>query len=245
MSQTITVDTVQEVVTVTANSTTEQVTITVTTPIGVIPSASPTVSGIAKLYADLSSNNTDGPADQNSVKVALAAKLAKNSAITGATKTKITYDTNGLVTTGADATTADIADSTDKRYCTDAQKTVIGNTSGTNTGDQDLSGYSLKLISANRNTSNYTLVIGDANKLVEMNLAGANTLTVPPNSSVAFSVGTQILLAQYGAGQTTVTAGAGVTIRSGGGAIKLAQQYAGATLIKIATDEWYLFGSIA
>jgi hypothetical protein len=32
-------------------------------------------------------------------------------------------------------TTADIADGTDKRYCTDAQKTIIGNTSGSNTGD--------------------------------------------------------------------------------------------------------------
>lgn len=62
--------------------------------------------------------------------------VVKNVAITGATKTKITYDAKGLVTAGADATTADIADSVDKRYCTDAQKTVIGNTSGTNTGDQ-------------------------------------------------------------------------------------------------------------
>lgn len=60
---------------------------------------------------------------------------ASNGAITGATKTKITYDTKGLVTAGADATTADIADSSNARYCTDAQKTVIGNTSGTNTGD--------------------------------------------------------------------------------------------------------------
>lgn len=33
------------------------------------------------------------------------------------------------------ATTADIADSADKRYVTDAQKTVLGNTSNTNTGD--------------------------------------------------------------------------------------------------------------
>jgi len=32
-------------------------------------------------------------------------------------------------------TTADIADSTNKRYVTDANLTVIGNTSGTNTGD--------------------------------------------------------------------------------------------------------------
>ena len=62
--------------------------------------------------------------------------LQPNAPITGATKTKITYGANGLVTAGEDATTADIADSTDKRYVTDAQLVVIGNTSGTNTGDQ-------------------------------------------------------------------------------------------------------------
>lgn len=70
----------------------------------------------------------------------LALKLTANAAITAATKTKITYDANGLVTAGADATTADIADSTDKRYITDAQQIVLGNTSGTNTGDQDING---------------------------------------------------------------------------------------------------------
>jgi hypothetical protein len=53
--------------------------------------------------------------------------VATNSAITGATKTKITYDAKGLVTAGADATTADIADSLDKRYVTDAQKTDFTN----------------------------------------------------------------------------------------------------------------------
>lgn len=63
-------------------------------------------------------------------------KVTANTTITGATKTKITYDSKGLVTSGADATTADIADSTNKRYVTDANLTVIGNTSGTNTGDQ-------------------------------------------------------------------------------------------------------------
>lgn len=67
-------------------------------------------------------------------------KVSANVAITGATKTKITYDAKGLVTSGADATTADIADSTDKRYVSDAQLVVIGNTSGTNTGDS--SGHS-------------------------------------------------------------------------------------------------------
>jgi hypothetical protein len=102
-----------------------------------------------------------------------------------------------------------------------------------------------KNITANRQTSSYTLVIGDAGKLVEMNNASANNLTVPPNSSVAFPTGTQILISQYGAGQTTVVAGSGVTIRSASNYLKLSSQYSGATLVKIASDEWYLFGDLS
>ena len=40
--------------------------------------------------------------------------VAVNSAITAGTNTKITYDTKGLVTAGAAATTADIAASANK-----------------------------------------------------------------------------------------------------------------------------------
>lgn len=101
-----------------------------------------------------------------------------------------------------------------------------------------------KLITTNRQTASYTLALSDADKLVEMNVSTANNLTVPLNSSVAFPTGTQILLAQYGAGQTTVVATSGVTIRSNGGKLKLNVRYSGATLIKIAENEWYLFGDI-
>lgn len=69
------------------------------------------------------------------IQTQLDGKVDENSSITGATKTKITYDAKGLVTAGTDATTADIADSTNKRYVTDAQLVVIGNTSGTNSGN--------------------------------------------------------------------------------------------------------------
>ena len=87
------------------------------------------------IYADNNGDpkwKNDGNAVQN--------VMLENAAITGATKTKITYDAKGLVTSGADATTADIADSSNKRYVTDAQLVVVGNTSGTNTGDQTLIG---------------------------------------------------------------------------------------------------------
>jgi hypothetical protein len=96
----------------------------------------------------------------------------------------------------------------------------------------------------NTQTSNYILDPTDASRLVEMNLAGANTLTIPTNLVVPFPIGTQILIAQYGAGQTTVTAAVGVTLRSSGGKTKIAAQYGLATLIKRDTNEWYLAGDI-
>lgn len=101
------------------------------------------------------------------------------------------------------------------------------------------------VVTANRQTGDYTLVLVDAGKVVEMNKATANNLTVPLNSSVAFEVGTVVELFQYGAGQTTVVATGGVTIRSSGGKLKLTGQYSGASLRKIATDEWSLVGDIS
>jgi len=142
----------------------------------------------------------------------------------------------------------------DKTFAT-LNKTAVGLGNVDNTTDANkpvstatqtaLDAKTNKLIVTNRQTASYTLVLGDADKLVEINNASANNLTVPLNSSVAFSTGTQILLAQYGAGQTTVVATSGVTIRSNGAKLKLNAQYSGATLVKIAENEWYLFGDIA
>jgi len=100
-------------------------------------------------------------------------------------------------------------------------------------------------IVVNTQTASYTLVLADAGKLVEMNVATANNMTVPPNSSVAFPIGTVINVRQYGAGTTTIQQGAGVTIRSRGALIALAGPYAEATLSKRATDEWVLSGDLA
>ena len=138
-------------------------------------------------------------------------------------------------------TTANITDSSNKRFVTDAQLTVIGNTSGTNTGDQDLSGYATKNITLDRKTASYTLVANDNGKMIEMNVASANTLTI--NASL-FSAGNQILISQYGAGQTTITAGAGVTLRSSGGKLKTSAQYALVTIIAISSSEFYVAGDL-
>jgi hypothetical protein len=138
-------------------------------------------------------------------------------------------------------TTANITDSSNKRFVTDAQLTVIGNTSGTNTGDQDLSSYATKNLTLDRKTASYTLVAGDNNKLIEMNVATANNVTI--NNSV-FTAGNQILVSQYGAGQVTFVAGAGVTLRSPSGKLKLTGQYSLATIIAISATEFYISGDL-
>jgi hypothetical protein len=101
-----------------------------------------------------------------------------------------------------------------------------------------------KLKSFNRQTSSYTLVLSDADKLVEMDVATANNLTIPLNSTVAYAVGTQIDISQYGAGQTTFVATVGVTIRSANNWLKINARYGAATLTKVGTDEWYLWGNL-
>jgi hypothetical protein len=77
-----------------------------------------------------------------------------------------------------------------------------------------------------------------------MGKATAQTLTVPLNSSVAFPTGTKIDIIQTGAGETTIAATGGVTINSEGSKLKLNAQWAGATLIKRATNTWILIGSL-
>ena len=91
----------------------------------------------------------------------------------------------------------------------------------------------------------YTLVLADANKLVTQSNASGITTTIPPNTDVAFQIGDQVNLLQLGAGQVTVAPGSGVTIRSEGTKLKLKGQYAAATCIKIASDEWVLVGNLS
>jgi hypothetical protein len=99
-------------------------------------------------------------------------------------------------------------------------------------------------VGVNDQTDSYELVIGDANKIVIMTKAGANNLTVPEEATTNFPVGTQVLVAQGGAGVTTIVAHAGVTIRSAGGLMNLFAQYSVCSLIKVGVDLWYATGDL-
>lgn len=93
-------------------------------------------------------------------------------------------------------------------------------------------------------TASTTADITMENRRVCMNVATANTFTVP-SSSVPFSIGAQIDVAQYWAGKTTIVAGSGVTIRSEWGKMKIAAQYVGVTLIKMDENEWLLVWNLS
>lgn len=56
-------------------------------------------------------------------------------------------------------------------------------------------------------TANYTLALTDEGKTISMNVASANTVTVPTDTSVNFLVGSKIDVVQTGAGQTEIVAG--------------------------------------
>lgn len=100
-------------------------------------------------------------------------------------------------------------------------------------------------ITGNTQTSNYTLTLSDAGKMIVMNSSSANTLTIPLNSSVAFPVGTRIDIVQYGTGTTTIAkANVSMILNSFSGNLDLYGQYAAATLWKKASDEWLLVGNL-
>ena len=102
----------------------------------------------------------------------------------------------------------------------------------------------LKAVTITSQAADYTLALADAGKHVEGTKATAQIITIPPASTVAFPVGTTINVRQMGAGQITLTPGAGVTLRSPRGA-KTAVQYATATLVNRAADEWVVSGDVA
>lgn len=136
-----------------------------------------------------------------------------------------------------------------------------GTSTGTNTGDQtitltsDVTGSGTGSFAAtlaavvngtkmagwtvNAQTgTTYTLVATDAFKIVTLNNAGAVTLTIPTNASVAIPVGSEIICTGIGAGLVTVAAAGGVTINNPTGASLTLARYMVFRLVKLATDTW-------
>lgn len=87
----------------------------------------------------------------------------------------------------------------------------------------------------------YTIVAGDAGNTVFVNNATGTTVTIDDE----IEVGERIDFVQKGAGAITFAAGSGVTLNSKDASLASAGQYAGATVIKEATNTYYLIGNLS
>lgn len=117
---------------------------------------------------------------------------------------------------------------------------------GTN-GTNGVSGTFADAQQINARTSNYTLVISDAGKLITANhtsSANSITISVPAGASVNFPVGTHIDIARLGAATVTVIGDPGVTVNGTPGRT-LRAQYSAATLIEVAADSWLIVGDLS
>lgn len=91
-------------------------------------------------------------------------------------------------------------------------------------------------------TAAATLALTDANSIVYVNhssLTAQVQITVPPNASVAFPVGTIVQVTARGAGGAKIIAGAGVTINGDTNAMP---GWGSVRLIKYSTNTWFGMG---
>lgn len=89
-----------------------------------------------------------------------------------------------------------------------------------------------------------TLVLADAGKLLAA--AAVNSpITIPPNSAVAYPLGTQIDFVREAAGTVSFVAGAGVTFVIVAGATQIAAAGLGASIVYLGGDVWWIVGALA
>jgi hypothetical protein len=81
--------------------------------------------------------------------------------------------------------------------------------------------------------------------MLECTAAAGCAVTIPPNGSVAFAVGTVLHVAQDAAGQVSFVAGSGVTLKhSAATALATSGQGAVVSAAKVATNTWRVFGDM-
>jgi len=194
------------------------------------PLASPTFTGVPAAPTAAADTNTTQIATTAYVQTELGA-LSSDSIIDADSDTKIQVEES--------------ADEDKIRFDTGGTERAVIDSTGVDVTGNVSYNISIKEINESSGTT-YTFVLADRGQMLrvgdESNNTSAQSLTIPPNSSVAFPIGTQVQITQMG-GQVTMVAGSGVTLRYTPG-LKTRVQYSSITCIKIATDEWILIGDL-
>jgi hypothetical protein len=204
----------------------------------------------AALLPSQSSNSgkyltTDGAGNLSwaSVSGYSAPTIGSTSIASGSTVTTIAGLTLSSPTINTPTLTLSTSSSTSNgviSWDTTNKKLQVGNGSAT----VDIKPY---VVNQTAITSSYTLALTDANTLIQLNdfAAGAATITVPLNSSVAFPIGTQIdFINLNNTYRNSFAFASGITSYYTPG---LYFRTAGsmASLIKIGSDTWALTGDLS
>jgi hypothetical protein len=115
---------------------------------------------------------------------------------------------------------------------------VTGNTAGFAIGYRDVPQVSF--------TANATIATADAGKHFYSTQSTSYILTIANNASQAFQTGSAVTIINQGTGNITVAQGSGVTLYLAGNATsgnRTISTFGMATLIKVATDTWFINGS--
>ena len=173
----------------------------------------------------------------NGTAVSLGSSYTLSSLTLGSGLTGTSYNGSTPVSTGIDATV--VATLSGSQNLTNKIITSLANSSTI----LDFSGNAWQFGFRNMpqsTTSSGNLALGDSGK----HLYVSSGITVPPNSSVPFEIGTVVTLVSN-ATSLTITQGSGVTLKwansSSTGNRTLASNGI-ATLLKVAIDTWYIFG---
>lgn len=163
-----------------------------------------------------------------SVTPAILASVGSTGIVTASSfiPTSSTVPVNGMYLSAAN--TLNLATNTTNRMSIDSLGVVT------------IPGNLISNINTTAKTAAYTLVLADANTLIQMN--GAFAFTVPLNSTVAYPIGTTINLIALTTGVTVAFTG-GITSYATPG-LKLRAAGSMATLIKLNTDTWALSGDL-
>ena len=108
------------------------------------------------------------------------------------------------------------------------------------TGTITADAYILSSDGIQAKTANYSLVAADNGKIITMNVATANTLTVPASLAVGFNC----TIIQIGAGQTTITASA-TTLNSYQGYLKISGQHGSASIVSYVSNVYNVAGNLS
>jgi hypothetical protein len=163
-----------------------------------------------------------------------------NSVLTiGSGLTGSSYNGTGPVTIAIDPTVAITLTST--QTLTNKTITGLGSTSTINDGVSSAYAIGYKGLPQSATTTG-NLVITDAGK----HIYTSSGVTVPPNSTAAFDIGTIITIINSSTSLITITQGVGVTLRQANSTStgnRVLAAFGMCSVIKVATDMWYISGN--